>query len=168
MNARVRRLLTFPNVVSLTALFVALGGSSYAALRVSSKQIVDNSVRSKDIRNGELRGIDVRNGSLTPADFRQGTLTSIESRHRAYAVRVTDDGITLTGPRGSVVLDANGLKSDAPGAATGAKLPILFNVQSCQGPQAVTLGPTTGSAFVPSGGGSHSHGQRVSQSVFAC
>ncbi len=71
-------------VVALMALFVALGGSSYAALRVGSKQIVNNSIRSKDIRNGnvtsrdlknnDVRGSDVRNGSLLSEDFQPGQL----------------------------------------------------------------------------------------------
>jgi hypothetical protein len=71
---RIRSRLTFANVTSLLALFVALGGSSYAALHVGSKQIVNNSVRSKDIRNNDLRSADVRNGSLLPADFKPGAL----------------------------------------------------------------------------------------------
>jgi hypothetical protein len=71
---RIRSRLTFANVTSLLALFVALGGTSYAALHVGSKQIVNNSVRSKDIRNNDLRSADVRNGSLLPADFKPGAL----------------------------------------------------------------------------------------------
>jgi hypothetical protein len=57
--------------VALLALFVALGGSSYAALKVSSKQIVNNSVRSKDLRNNDVRSADVRNNSLTGADINE-------------------------------------------------------------------------------------------------
>jgi hypothetical protein len=55
-------------VVALLALFVSLGGGAYAALRVGSKEIVNNSVRSKDVRNGQLRGKDVRDRSLGRAD----------------------------------------------------------------------------------------------------
>jgi hypothetical protein len=72
------------SVVAYLALFVALGGSSYAAMRVGSGEIVDNSIRSKDIRNGnvtsrdikdnEVRTHDVRNGSLLAADFQAGQL----------------------------------------------------------------------------------------------
>jgi hypothetical protein len=58
---------TFANVIALLALFVALGDSSYAALSVGSKQIVDNSVRSKDLRNNEVRGHDTQ-GWLAAAE----------------------------------------------------------------------------------------------------
>jgi hypothetical protein len=65
-----RRRLTYANVMATIAVFVAVGGSSYAALRVGSKQIVNNSVRSADIRNNDVRGKDVRNNTLTGADVR--------------------------------------------------------------------------------------------------
>ncbi len=55
-------------VIAVIALFVALGGGAYAALRVGSAQVADNSLRSRDVRNNELRGKDVRNRSLTRAD----------------------------------------------------------------------------------------------------
>jgi hypothetical protein len=60
--------------VAYLALFVALGGSSYAALRVGSEQIVNDSVRSRDIRNNEIRSKDVRDGALLAKDFEVGQL----------------------------------------------------------------------------------------------
>lgn len=66
-------------IVALIALFVALGGSSYAALKISagniksgavgSRAIADNSVRSQEIRNATIRGGDVRDDTLTNADI---------------------------------------------------------------------------------------------------
>lgn len=65
-------------VIALIALFVALGGGAYAAIRVGSKQIVDNSVRSGDVRNNQVRGKDVRNRSLSGRDL---ALDSLEGPH---------------------------------------------------------------------------------------
>jgi hypothetical protein len=65
-------------VIALIALFVALGGGAYAALRVGTKQIADNSIRSKDVRNNQLRGKDVRNRSLSGRDI---ALDSLEGPH---------------------------------------------------------------------------------------
>lgn len=56
-------------VVAVIALFVALGGGAYAALRITSKQVADNSLRSRDVRNNELRGKDVRNRTLSGRDL---------------------------------------------------------------------------------------------------
>jgi hypothetical protein len=62
-------------VVALLALFVALGGGAYAALRVGTRQIVNNSVKSKDVRNNDLRGKDVRQRSLGARDIAFDSLT---------------------------------------------------------------------------------------------
>jgi hypothetical protein len=69
--------------VALLALFVALGGSSYAALTVGSRQIADNSVRSKDLRNNNIRSRDVRNGTLTGADVNEARLGTVPSANTA-------------------------------------------------------------------------------------
>jgi hypothetical protein len=55
--------------VALLALFVALGGSSWAALRIGSRQIVNSSVRGKDIRNNDVRGRNVRRSTLGGTDI---------------------------------------------------------------------------------------------------
>lgn len=57
------------NVVAYLALFVALGGSSYAAIRLPA-----NSVGAKQIKNNAVRSPDVKNRSLLAADFRAGQL----------------------------------------------------------------------------------------------
>jgi hypothetical protein len=69
-----RRHLTYSNVVSTIALFVVLGGSAYAATRIGSRQIVNNSVRSQDIRNNNVRSKDVRNRSLLARDFKRNQI----------------------------------------------------------------------------------------------
>jgi hypothetical protein len=62
-------------IVALVALFVALGGGAYGALRIASRHIVDNTVRSRDVRNNSLLGRDVRNRSLGPRDIAFDSLT---------------------------------------------------------------------------------------------
>src|SRR4051794_40239775 len=61
--------LSFANVVSMLALFVALGGVSYAALKlpknsVGSKQIKANAVKSGKVKNGALKAVDFGAGQL--------------------------------------------------------------------------------------------------------
>jgi hypothetical protein len=66
-------------MISLLALFVALGGSSYAAVTLSR-----NSVLSSTIKNGQVKSADiatnavsstkVKNGSLRTVDFAAGQL----------------------------------------------------------------------------------------------
>jgi hypothetical protein len=65
--------LTYANVTASLALFLALGGTSYA-LTVSGRQVQDGSLTTADVRNNSLTGADVRNGSLRATDFAAGQL----------------------------------------------------------------------------------------------
>jgi hypothetical protein len=64
-----RTRLSSAHVISLIALFVALGGTGYAAISMPK-----NSVGSKQIRTGAVRSSDVRDGALLAQDFRAGQL----------------------------------------------------------------------------------------------
>lgn len=51
-------------VVAYLALFVALGGSSYAAITVTGKNVRDNSLTSRDVKDASLLSRDFRDGQL--------------------------------------------------------------------------------------------------------
>jgi hypothetical protein len=71
---RVLKQLSYANVTATAALFVALGGTSYAVLHIDSGDIQDNSLRSRDVRNDTLRSRDVRDRSLLARDVRPNSL----------------------------------------------------------------------------------------------
>jgi hypothetical protein len=67
-------------VVSVFALIVALGGTSYAALSlpknsVGSKQLKKNAVTNSDVKNSAITSAKVKNGSLTGSDVKDHSLT---------------------------------------------------------------------------------------------
>jgi hypothetical protein len=64
-----RKHMTFANVISMVALFVALGGVSYAAIKLPK-----NSVGSKQIKKNSVTSTKVKNGSLKKGDFAAGQL----------------------------------------------------------------------------------------------
>lgn len=68
-----RRLLdrrpSAPMVVALIALFVALGGTTYAAIRLPA-----NSVGTKQLKNGAVTAQKVKDHSLLARDFKSGQL----------------------------------------------------------------------------------------------
>lgn len=74
---RIRKRCSYANVVATLALFVALGGSSYAALRIGSSAIVDNSVRGKDIRNRSITHRDVGRNSLGGTNIKESRLGTV-------------------------------------------------------------------------------------------
>jgi hypothetical protein len=66
--------LSYSNVVATVAIFVALGGSSYAAITITGKQIKDSTVASADVRNNSVRGKDIRRGTVRSSDVRDSSL----------------------------------------------------------------------------------------------
>lgn len=65
-------------VVALIALFVALGGSSYAALTITGKNIKNGSITGKDVKKGSLTGKQIKKGSLTGNQVKNGSLTGTQ------------------------------------------------------------------------------------------
>lgn len=61
-------------IASLALVIVASGGTAYAATKIGSAEIRDNSVRSVDIKNDDVRGSDIKDGTLRSQDFAPGTL----------------------------------------------------------------------------------------------
>jgi hypothetical protein len=78
-NFVVKRRPTPAMAVAMLALFVALGGSSYAAVKlaknsVKAKQIAPNAVGASEIKARAVRSGEVRDGSLLAQDFKAGQL----------------------------------------------------------------------------------------------
>ena len=69
MLRKLRGRLTYANVVSTLCLFVVLGGSSYAAVKLGK-----NAVRARNIAPNAVRTRKVKNGSLLAKDFKAGQL----------------------------------------------------------------------------------------------
>jgi hypothetical protein len=76
---RIRKRLSYANVVASLALFIALGGVSYAA--VAGK----NTVISSSIKNGQVRSVDLANNAVTAAKIRDGHVGSAEIADGAVA-----------------------------------------------------------------------------------
>jgi hypothetical protein len=82
MPAKVRSRLSYSNVMATVAVFIALGGTSYAVATgsIGSREIHNNSVRSKDLRNNDVRGRDVRNATIGTRDVANGGLLAVDFR----------------------------------------------------------------------------------------
>jgi hypothetical protein len=71
MVDRIRSKLSYANVMATVAVFIALGGVSYAAT-----QLPKNSVGAKQLKKDAVTGAKVKDGSLKKADFAAGQLPS--------------------------------------------------------------------------------------------
>lgn len=78
MLTQLRSSVTYANVMATIAVFVALGGTSYAVATgsIDSREIKNNTVRSKDLRNNDVRGRDIRDGTIGSNDVSDGSLLS--------------------------------------------------------------------------------------------
>src|SRR5687768_9387731 len=70
-----RERLTFANVISCVALFLALGGSALAikANSIGSRQVKDESLKGRDVRDSSLRGADLAPSSIGPRELQEPT-----------------------------------------------------------------------------------------------
>jgi hypothetical protein len=62
--------LTYANVMATVAVFLALGGTSYAVTKgaIGTREIRDNSIRSRDVADGKLKAKDFARGQLPTGD----------------------------------------------------------------------------------------------------
>jgi len=69
-------------IVALLALFVALGGSSYAAVKIGARDIQRGAVGTRAIANNSIRSGDIHNATVS-GRRRQGRLAD-QRRHRQH------------------------------------------------------------------------------------
>jgi hypothetical protein len=69
MSDRLRRHLTYANVMATAAVFLALGGVSYAAVAIPKNSVGNPQLRANAVTTGKIK-----NGTLLAADFEPGEL----------------------------------------------------------------------------------------------
>jgi Collagen triple helix repeat (20 copies) len=169
MFSHLRTRLTYANVMATLSMCIALGGSSYAAITITGKNVRDASLTGRDIKDSSLTAGDVKNFSLVAEDFKPGQLPA----HGATGPK-GDTG--AQGPKGDIGPEGprgpEGAKGDqgAPGtaglifaevhsgnvpdppASPGTTFPALSFILPSSGKVAAQgFGEATGSC--PSGGG---------------
>ncbi len=96
--SKLRGALTYANVVATLALFIALGGASYAAIKlprnsVGTKQIKKGAITSDKIRNGAIGSAKVRDGALRLDDFDEDEIPEGEPGLDGFDGRDGFDGL---------------------------------------------------------------------------
>lgn len=83
---RISKVLTFSNVVACLALFVALGGSVYAAGKISGKQIKRSSLPGNRIKPKTIPANRVKPSSLTGRQVKPNSLTGEQIDEKTLTV----------------------------------------------------------------------------------
>lgn len=135
MLSKVRCNLTAANVMSAAALFIALGGTSYAVgiNTIGSKQIKNGSIKSVDIGNNKVVGKDIKNGSLTSGDIGNGKLAGRDLKKGTLTASAFAGGVLPKGPKG----DTGVRGSSGANAKTKSSVQQVCNVDGCLSPTAI-------------------------------
>jgi hypothetical protein len=97
--------LTYANVMATLAVFVALGGSSYAAVQLSknsvrSQHIAPAAVTPKKLRAGAVTAPKLREGAVTARKLRDGAITAAKIREGSLSADHFAAGQLPAGPQG--------------------------------------------------------------------
>lgn len=147
--------LSYANVMSTLALFIALGGSSYAALRISGRSIDNRSIPAKKLKRNALTSKEVRESSLYVARARRadrlGGFTGAELK-----IRCPDDTFPIAdvcvertprspAPYGTAVNECSGVGTPA---GPGRRLPTHGELQAAlSGPTLAPGGELTSEVY---------------------
>lgn len=87
--------VSFANVVSVLALFVALGGTAIAASQlgknsVGSKQLKRNAVVTAKVKNEAITGAKVKRGTLTGTQINASTLSTVPTANSAQTAQTAN------------------------------------------------------------------------------
>jgi hypothetical protein len=113
MLERLRGRMTFANVISVIALFVALGGGAYAAANVDSRDIEDDSIKSKDIKDEKLKNKDFKADTLKGEKVDESSLVGVKAGNVLSAVISNPGGasnatVERAGQAGTTVTESPG------------------------------------------------------------
>jgi hypothetical protein len=103
--------------VALVALVVALGGTTYAAVRIGTKQIKNNAITSVKIRNGQVKNVDLARNSVVTAKILAGAVSGLQIRDGSVGNSdLANDSVTGAKVRGGAVGNSD-LANDSVTAA---------------------------------------------------
>lgn len=135
------RLPSHSTVVAYLALSVALGGTTYAATRIGSKEIRDNSIQSRDIKNRSIALTDISPKTRTALKGRRGAAGAAGSP----GAPGSQGPAGVAGPPGPSGVPGNAVVVSPTGTAiqNGAELRAALAAlpaATADAPQAVVLG----------------------------
>lgn len=174
--SRVRTRLSFANVTSTLALFLALGGTSYAAAQlpfnsvgkgqikanaVGKSEIASNSVGTSELRNSGVAAPDIKTGAVGPSEVRPNAIDSDEladggigAADLSDAAKAAVAGLNAVTFRASAAADGTGAAGNAKGIAHPSagvyNVDLGTDVTACQRVASIT-GTTAGFVTVNPG-----------------
>ncbi len=126
MLDKLRRHLSYANVMATLAVFIALGGSSYAVATINGKRLKNRSVRATKIARNTLTGTEIRESRL-------GQVPRATNADRLNGLTAADLKVRCPGDTFPVA-DVCVEKTSRVPAAYGTALAVCESVGTPQGP----------------------------------
>jgi hypothetical protein len=119
---KLRTRITSAHVIAMIALFVALSGSSYAAVTIRASQIRNNSIPGSKLKSGSIPATKLRNNSITGGKLKNNSVG---------AAKLRTDALTPTSGGGNLI---NANSEDSGNSSSGT----LRGPQGPSGPRGLT------------------------------
>jgi hypothetical protein len=115
-------------VISMLALFVALGGSAYAATKIGTKNIKNNAITASKIKKNAVTTAKIKNGAVTGAKVNAATLGTVPNATHASTADSASKAIDATNATNFSRYFTSGLKKASVGqtVALGNVGPFSF------------------------------------------
>src|SRR4051794_3799797 len=145
-DSNMRPRISYANVVSTLALVLALGGVSYAAVKINGKSIKDRTVTAKKIKKNALTGTEINEAKLGKVPLAGLAGKATNATHATDADTVGGKAPTsykLSCPQGTTLVigqcfetalrpDANWSDANKACGAAGRRLPTLSELESAR------------------------------------
>ena len=105
LRSRLRRHLSYANVMASIAVFVAFGGISYAATNINGNQIVKGSIGAGKLKNGTITSTQVKANSLTGGSINESSLGTVPAAQTATTATTAASATTATTAGNANTLD---------------------------------------------------------------
>lgn len=121
--------------VSIVALVVAMGGTSYAAIQITSQDIKNNTIQSNDIKDKGVKGRDLAKDSMNRGKIKKNAVTSAKINDGTIKTKDIKPGVLSIGDtRWALVNAAGQIEAQSGGFKVEAAYPVLPNTAVAPAP----------------------------------
>jgi len=116
LRSRLRRHLSYANAMASIAVFLALGGVTYAASSINGNNITKRTVGANKLKNGTLTSKQVKQNALTGSVIEESSLATVPAAQTAVSAQTAASATTAA----SAVSAEHALTADRATEATTA------------------------------------------------
>lgn len=158
MLAHLRSRLSFANVTAVLALFIALGGTGYAAITLPRNSVGSTQIRARAVGNSELKSNAVtsraiRNRSVRLSDISPSARSALRGQPGPQGP-AGPAGVTLRAavPSGGTVQRGNATSAAHQGGTNEYRVQFDRDISSCVSTATLAAVPTGAGADQPAAG----------------